>query len=84
MPVRRDGVAGDTSPAVAAPVEEPLGAGRRGRRIDEDDVSDARLSRFPGGKGGNQALAARRLGADVALIASVGVDEAARAAAAMP
>src|SRR5215475_9159692 len=29
----------------------------------------------PGGKGANQAIAARRLGADVALYASVGVDE---------
>ncbi|NNF41191.1 MAG: ribokinase [Woeseiaceae bacterium] len=42
-----------------------------------ETVSGAELSRFPGGKGGNQALAARRLGADVRLIACVGDDAAA-------
>ena len=42
-----------------------------------ETVTGAELSRFPGGKGGNQALAARRLGADVRLIARVGDDAAA-------
>ncbi len=42
-----------------------------------ETVTDAELSRFPGGKGANQALAARRLGADVRLIACVGNDVAA-------
>ena len=39
-----------------------------------ETVSGATLERFPGGKGANQALAARRLGADVSLIACVGDD----------
>jgi ribokinase len=40
-----------------------------------ETVTGAALERFPGGKGANQALAARRLGADVSLIAAVGDDE---------
>lgn len=39
-----------------------------------ETVTGAELSRFPGGKGGNQALAARRLGAEVYLCARVGKD----------
>ena len=39
-----------------------------------ETVTGATLSRYPGGKGANQALAARRLGADVKLIADVGDD----------
>lgn len=42
-----------------------------------ETVTGARLDRFPGGKGANQALAARRLGADVRLIARVGDDASA-------
>jgi len=42
-----------------------------------ETVTGATLDRFPGGKGANQALAARRLGADVGLIARVGGDAAA-------
>jgi ribokinase len=41
-----------------------------------ETVTDAELSRFPGGKGANQALAAQRLGAEVTLIACVGEDAA--------
>ncbi len=41
------------------------------------------LRRVPGGKGANQALAARRLGADVALVAAVGADPAADEALAL-
>jgi ribokinase len=39
-----------------------------------ETVTDAVLARHPGGKGANQALAARRLGAEVRLIACVGRD----------
>lgn len=42
-----------------------------------ETVTGAKLSRFPGGKGANQALAAKRLGADVSLVARVGEDAAA-------
>ena len=42
-----------------------------------ETVTDADLSRFPGGKGANQALAAQRLGASVSLVACVGEDAAA-------
>lgn len=42
-----------------------------------ETVTGAELSRFPGGKGANQALAARRLGADVSLFARVGDDTSA-------
>jgi ribokinase len=37
-------------------------------------VTDAVFAKYPGGKGANQALAARRLGAEVCLIARVGND----------
>lgn len=42
-----------------------------------ETVTGAELNRFPGGKGANQALAARRLGAEVMLIARVGDDASA-------
>lgn len=45
-----------------------------------ETVTDAELNRYPGGKGANQALAAKRLGAQVALIARVGDDAAAEEA----
>jgi ribokinase len=48
-----------------------------------ETVSGAEFSRFPGGKGANQALAAQRLGADVRLIARVGNDAAADEAIAL-
>jgi ribokinase len=46
-------------------------------------VTDAVLARYPGGTGANQALAARRLGADVALVGRVGKDAEADAALAL-
>ncbi|MFP3915401.1 MAG: ribokinase [Actinomycetota bacterium] len=39
-----------------------------------ETVSATHFARYPGGKGANQALAARRAGADVTLIAAVGDD----------
>ena len=39
-----------------------------------ETVTGAELGQFPGGKGANQALAAKRLGADVSLVAAVGDD----------
>jgi len=42
-----------------------------------ETVTGATLARYPGGKGANQALAARRLGATVKLLARVGADAAA-------
>jgi ribokinase len=48
-----------------------------------ETITGATLSRFPGGKGANQALAARRLGADVQLVACVGDDATATEALAM-
>jgi ribokinase len=39
-----------------------------------ETVTGAVLARHPGGKGANQALAARRLGAEVSLVARVGAD----------
>ncbi len=48
-----------------------------------ETVTGAQLRRFPGGKGANQALAARRLGANVRLVACVGNDSAADEALAL-
>jgi ribokinase len=48
--------------------------------VPGETVSGAELRRFPGGKGANQALAARRLGANVHLVARVGRDTEADAA----
>ncbi len=48
-----------------------------------ETITNAELSRFPGGKGANQALAAQRLGAEVTLLACVGNDTAADEALAL-
>jgi ribokinase len=48
-----------------------------------ETITGAALSRFPGGKGANQALAARRLGSNVRLVACVGEDAAADEALAL-
>ena len=42
-----------------------------------ETLTGATLSHFPGGKGANQAMAARRLGARVSMVACVGDDPAA-------
>jgi ribokinase len=51
--------------------------------VPGETVTGAVLSRFPGGKGANQALAARRLGAAVSLLACIGEDAAADEALAL-
>lgn len=48
-----------------------------------ETVTSAGLARYPGGKGANQALAARRAGADVRLVAAVGNDTEAALALAL-
>ena len=48
-----------------------------------ETVSGARFSRVPGGKGANQAVAAARLGAEVAMVGCVGHDEFAEPALAL-
>ena len=48
-----------------------------------ETVTGAAFAQYPGGKGANQALAARRLGADVSMIARVGHDTNADAALAL-
>lgn len=48
-----------------------------------ETVTGATLARHPGGKGANQALAARRLGAEVALVGQVGADSLADEALAL-
>lgn len=45
-----------------------------------ETVTGARLARYPGGKGANQALAAARLGQQVRLVAAVGDDDMAEEA----
>jgi ribokinase len=45
-----------------------------------ETVTGATFAQFPGGKGANQTLAARRLGADVTMLARVGHDANAEAA----
>lgn len=45
-----------------------------------ETVIDGLFNQYPGGKGANQALAARRLGSDTTLIAAVGPDPASTAA----
>jgi len=48
-----------------------------------ETVTGATLARHPGGKGANQALAARRLGAEVKLVGRVGADALAEEALAL-
>jgi ribokinase len=48
-----------------------------------ETVTGAELHRYPGGKGANQALAAKRLGAEVSMVARVGDDAAADEALAL-
>ena len=45
--------------------------------VPGETISNAVVNRFPGGKGANQAMAAKRLGAEVYMVACVGKDAAA-------
>jgi ribokinase len=51
--------------------------------IPGETVTGGEFGRHPGGKGANQALAARRLGANVSLVAAIGDDELATLALAL-
>jgi ribokinase len=62
------------SVAVVGSVNLDLVASVQRLPVPGETVTGAELSRFPGGKGANQALAARRLGAEVSLVACVGDD----------
>lgn len=60
--------------AVIGSVNLDLAASVERLPVAGETLTDATLNRFPGGKGANQALAARRLGVNVQLIACVGRD----------
>mgnify|MGYP001825853538 CR=1 FL=1 len=60
--------------AVVGSVNHDFVAAVENLPVAGETVSGASIRRFPGGKGANQALAAKRLGADVFLVACVGSD----------
>ncbi len=72
-----------TSIAIVGSVNLDLVATVKRLPAPGETVTDAVLRRLPGGKGANQALAARRLGADVQLVACVGDDASADEALAL-
>ena len=74
---------GNVSIVVVGSVNLDLAASVSRLPIAGETVTGAELNRFPGGKGANQALAARRLGADVSMVARVGDDAAADEALAL-
>ena len=76
-------MAGNVSIVVVGSVNLDLAASVSRLPIAGETVTGAELNRFPGGKGANQALAARRLGADVSMVACVGDDAAAEEALAL-
>jgi len=67
-------VAGSPDIVVVGSVNLDLAARVSRLPVPGETVTGAELQRFPGGKGANQALAARRLGANVSLVACVGND----------
>lgn len=73
----------DPSIVVVGSVNLDLAASVSRLPIAGETVTGAELHRFPGGKGANQALAAKRLGADVSIVARVGDDAAADEALAL-
>lgn len=70
----------DVSVAVVGSVNLDLVARVKAFPEPGETVTNAVVSRFPGGKGGNQAVAAHRLGARVFMIACTGKDAAAEEA----
>ena len=76
-------MAGSPSIVVVGSVNLDLAASVSRLPIAGETVTGAELQRFPGGKGANQALAAKRLGADVSIVARVGNDAAADEALAL-
>jgi ribokinase len=72
-----------TSIAVIGSVNLDLVASVQRLPAPGETITDAVLRRLPGGKGANQALAAKRLGADVQLVACVGDDTSADEALAL-
>lgn len=74
-----------TPPAVTVVGSVNLDLVATGSRLPApgETVTGATLARHPGGKGANQALTARRLGADVRLVARVGNDAMAAEALAL-
>lgn len=67
MPAPRITVVGSANTDLVAHCERLPRAG--------ETLTDATLERFPGGKGANQAVAAKRLGADVRFVGKVGADD---------
>jgi ribokinase len=76
-------MAASVSIVVVGSVNLDLAASVSRLPIAGETVTGAELQRFPGGKGANQALAAKRLGADVSIVARVGDDAAADEALAL-
>ena len=73
----------DPSIVVVGSVNLDLAASVSRLPVAGETVTGAELHRFPGGKGANQALAAKRLGAEVSMIGRVGDDAAADEALAL-
>ena len=74
---------GNPSIVVVGSVNLDLAASVSRLPVAGETVTGAELQRYPGGKGANQALAAKRLGADVSIVACVGDDAAADEALAL-
>ncbi|MCP2259906.1 ribokinase [Streptoalloteichus tenebrarius] len=68
---------------VVGSVNLDLLAGVRALPRPGETLTATRFDRAPGGKGANQALAARRLGAEVSLVGAVGADASAEPALAL-
>ncbi len=76
-------MSGNPSIVVVGSVNLDMAASVSRLPVPGETITGAELQRFPGGKGANQALAAKRLGADVSIVARVGDDAAADEALAM-